>query len=92
MKKMILSAFMFLAAALVGCSPVSLVEVPVDATREVVHGQNADHGLLNNKQERHARMSLINDIQARQLQDDWDYIWLYDRSSHLSRWHARAGR
>ncbi len=92
MRNLILSALMFVAAAIVGCSPVSLVEVPVDATREVVHGQNADHGLGHNKQDRKARISLINDIQARQLQDDWDYIWLYDRSSHLSYWQTRAGR
>ncbi len=30
-------------------------------------------------------------IQGLQLTDDWDYLWLCERSSSLSEWHAHVG-
>ncbi len=29
------------------------------------------------------------DLQLRQLADDWNYFWLMDRHSRVSRWHTR---
>lgn len=92
MKSMFLAVVMLFSAWLAGCNPVSVAEVGRDATREVVQGHNSNNGLVDGKAEREHRLGLINDIQARQLQDDWDYFWLYDRSSNLTRWQARAGQ
>lgn len=41
--------------------------------------------------ERHRRYERINDIQARQLIEDWDYLWLYEKPSYLSPWYIRDG-
>ncbi len=41
--------------------------------------------------ERLRRDQQINDFQARQLVDDWDYFWLYERNSHLTEYHPRVG-
>jgi hypothetical protein len=48
-------------------------------------------GLTDSKEARTRRIHHINEIQSRQLIDDWDYFMLYDRSSYLSEYHARVG-
>ena len=42
-------------------------------------------GVAASKRERQARMSQIIDNDFRQLTDDWDYLWLMDEKTHLSR-------
>ena len=49
-------------------------------------------GLVDDGPTRLARTGMIDDIQDRQMIDDWDYIWLYDRNNRLSEWHVEAGR
>ncbi len=33
----------------------------------------------------------ITRMNNRMLVEDWDYIWLYDRSSMLTNWHMHIG-
>lgn len=42
-------------------------------------------------QERNRRICEITDINLRMAVEDWDHIWLYDRSSQLSQWHPHVG-
>lgn len=42
--------------------------------------------------ERWTRMRNISVIQTKQFNDDLDYLFLLERSSSLSEWHARVGR
>jgi len=37
------------------------------------------------------RDARITNLQLRMLLEDWDYIWLYDRSAQTSRWHTWVG-
>lgn len=30
-------------------------------------------------------------IQSRELNDDWDYLWLQERNSQLTQWHPYEG-
>ena len=48
-------------------------------------------GLVDSGPERYSRAKQINDLQMRMLVDDWDYFWLYERSSYLTKYHPRVG-
>jgi len=37
------------------------------------------------------RLRLQEDVQARQMVEDFDMFWLFDRSSRLSRWNEQLG-
>ena len=37
------------------------------------------------------RDAQITNVQLRMLLEDWDYFWLYDRSSRMSPWHTQVG-
>ncbi|HUT01212.1 MAG TPA: hypothetical protein VM031_02060 [Phycisphaerae bacterium] len=37
------------------------------------------------------RLWLTTDLQARNLVEDWDNFWLYDRNCRMSRWYTRMG-
>jgi hypothetical protein len=39
--------------------------------------------------ERQRRFARITDANMRMFWEDWDYLWLYDKESSLSRWHTR---
>jgi len=41
--------------------------------------------------ERELRYAMIGEWNSRQLIDDWDYVWLYDRNCKLSQWHPSVG-
>ncbi len=41
--------------------------------------------------ERMQRYALIQDIQNKQIADDWDVIWLADHNSRLTYWHPYVG-
>ena len=75
-----------------GCNPISVGALTLDTLREAIHGQNAGEGVVDTKLEREMRFSLIHDINSRQAQEDIDYIWLLDRNSYMSQWHAAVGR
>lgn len=40
-------------------------------------------------EEVNATYKQIIDIDARQMGDDWNYLWLSDRQYRLTRWHMR---
>ena len=37
------------------------------------------------------RYLLTTDLQTRTLVDDWDYFWLLEHNSRLSKWNTRIG-
>ncbi len=43
-------------------------------------------GVAYSRRERENRYKQIIDNDFRQLTDDWDYLWLMEHRSHLSRW------
>ena len=75
-----------------GCSATSPLVVGHDYLQQTTEGQNADNGLLDPKEQRLSRLQMIQDIQTRQMVDDWDTIWLTDHVSYLSQWHGYVGR
>ena len=48
------------------------------------------HGMVQTNVERRRRVDAINDMLERELQDDWDWFWLYDRNSRLSTWELNT--
>jgi len=48
-------------------------------------------GMVNSYPERERRYVNIVDYQARQVVDDWDYMWLMERPSYLTIWPVRRG-
>jgi len=40
---------------------------------------------------RNRRIKQITDLQMRMLIEDWDYLWLYDRSTGMTQWHPWVG-
>lgn len=49
-------------------------------------------GLLDSTDQRNRRMRYIDNVQRRQLTDDWDTFWLYDRSTKLTPFIVHVGR
>ena len=47
--------------------------------------------LVETPEERHRRIMHITDLQMKMLVEDWDYFWLYERSSGMTQWHPWAG-
>lgn len=39
--------------------------------------------------ERFRRYDAITEAQSRMFWEDWDYLWLYDRETRLTKWHTR---
>jgi len=37
------------------------------------------------------RLWLQEDVQARQMHEDWDNFWLFDHASRLTQWHGQTG-
>ncbi len=93
MRYLLMLALVLVAGAyLAGCSAHSSGALALDGERKIVQGQNTDATLVDTKEERALRLSMMEDIQSRQAQDDWDYLWLVDKSSTLSQWHASTKR
>ncbi len=49
-------------------------------------------GTVDTSAERCRRMWEITELQQRQLNDDIDYLLLYERNSRLTEYHARIGQ
>lgn len=47
------------------------------------------NGVTKNDAEIRATASQSIDLDARQIVDDWNSIWLVDRQYRLTRWHTR---
>jgi hypothetical protein len=41
--------------------------------------------------ERNRRIAGITNMNMRMAVEDWDHIWLYERSSQLTEWHPHVG-
>lgn len=41
--------------------------------------------------EGYRKNTAITEINMRGLVDDWEYLWLYDRSTMLTQWHPHVG-
>jgi len=37
------------------------------------------------------RLGLQEDVQSRQMVEDFDMFWLFDHPSRLTQWHSQAG-
>lgn len=48
--------------------------------------------LVDSPAEQRALARNVPNIQSKQFVDDWNYLWLYERSSSLSEWHPYVGR
>jgi hypothetical protein len=79
-----------LSGLLAGCNPVSVGALGLDASREVVDGQNWDEGIIDTKADRWNRINLIRDIEDRGFRDDLDMIFLADHSTGLTEWHPQT--
>lgn len=49
-------------------------------------------GTIDSGSDRCRRYWQITELQARQFNDDLDYLLLYEQSSRLTEYHARVGR
>jgi PAS domain-containing protein len=45
--------------------------------------------LVDTPQERNRHLALITDVNLKEAVDDWDFLWLYDRESHITYWNPR---
>ena len=43
------------------------------------------------REERNRRLSQISDLQMKMLVEDWDYLWLYERNTGMTRWCPWVG-
>jgi len=41
--------------------------------------------------QRFRRLALEADLYARDMNEDWDFVWLQERNTYMNRWHARTG-
>ena len=48
-------------------------------------------GLGHSSDERQTRHKHIWKSQSKMFWDDWDYFWLHERSSGLTRWNFKVG-
>lgn len=80
MKCWLLVAALFTGALLAGCGGPRAF--PTDRCP----------GVIDSSTDRVIRTSMIDDVQDRQIVDDWDYIWLYDHESRLTYWHPTVQR
>ena len=46
-------------------------------------------GMVHSASERKRRHRNIAELEARQINDDWDAFWMVDRPSRLTYWHLR---
>lgn len=47
--------------------------------------------LTESAKERNRRIYGVTALNSRMLVEDWDYIWLNERSSQLTQWHPHLG-
>ncbi len=76
MKRLICLMILIVAAMTIGC----------ESERRL--SPSGGRGLTDTQHERHRRAFHIVDLQNRMLQDDWDMVWLFDRSTRLTEWHV----
>lgn len=47
--------------------------------------------LVETAPERSGRIAMQNKFQMKMAVEDWDYLWLMERSSRLTQWHPTVG-
>ena len=47
--------------------------------------------MTETKADRHRRLRLITNLQARMLVEDWDYLWLMEHNTETTPWHSWVG-
>lgn len=47
--------------------------------------------LVETPEARNRRYKQITNLQMKMLVEDWDYFWMYERSSSASQWHPWVG-
>ncbi len=84
MKKLLVILILFSVMVMAGCTMLN---------RTKDHLSLLDRPtLVDSGEERDFRIGQIDDFHGRMLIDDWDSLWLRDRSSNLSYWTARVGQ
>ncbi|HDZ22703.1 hypothetical protein LCGC14_0644630 [marine sediment metagenome] len=71
-----------LACFLLGC----------EAPSEKMLQANLSNGLVDESDERSRRLSHISNLNTRMLVDDWDFVWMYERTSSLTLYKTHVGR
>jgi hypothetical protein len=97
MKKLLILALLVLPAAfLVGCEDEDAMSAGSQELQDPARTGSLDasltRGVLDDTGERQDRLHYINTLQGRMLVDDWDALWLYDRSTRLTPFVAHVGR
>ena len=83
MRKLLI-ALVLMISGLVGCCPKG-------AGGDTI-GANCSDGLVDSADQRCRRIRYIDTVQNRMLVDDWDMVWLNDRSTRLSHHFIYVGR
>ena len=52
---------------------------------------NGGRGMVDAPGDRQRRIATIDDYYSRQLMDDWDLLWLYDKNCNLTDWKIYIG-
>lgn len=47
---------------------------------------------VSSRLERRRKINMINDIMERELQEDWDQFWFYNKAPDMNKWHLDAPR
>jgi hypothetical protein len=47
--------------------------------------------LVETAGERQSRLALQYDLQCKMVIEDWDYLWLQERTTYLTQWHPYVG-
>ena len=87
MKNLCLLLALVIGACLIGCHPSS----DEAKTEGYLLRATGDNGVMDNTIQRQRRIDAINNINRRMLVDDWDTLWLYERTSRLTYYSAFIG-
>ena len=79
MKKIALILVLFAVSFMVGCDDEALSLSDGD-------------GMMESREDRQMLQAAINDLNARQIQDDCDLFWLYDSNCKLTEWQIYLGK
>lgn len=85
MKRLLMLTVILAAGLLAGCREHT------DAADGSLLQANGRNGLAEEADVRYRRMDNIDNLHKRMLVDDWDDLWLYRRSSMLTRHIVRVG-
>ncbi len=85
MKRLLMLTVILASGLLAGCRE------PSDAAHSSLLQANGRNGLAEEAEVRYRRLDNIDNLNRRMMVDDWDDLWLYRRSSMLTRHLVRVG-